>query len=342
MNCLSAKIAGLGWVTPLGGELDEVWRRVQERHVVEPRHQRHPETGQEYRYLPVPQKAVEHVGRNPRLRRSSAISYYAVAAGLAAIKEAIGEMTPEIAARTALVFAVSDGGVLYTRKFYEQIAKQGANCASPLLFPETVYNAPASHLAALLGVDGASYTLVGDNSVGLAALHFASQLLVLGAVDHCVVVGAEECDWILCEAYHTWRLARLPLSEGAAAVVLARDGALDIHTTAGSPFARRCEAPAALETSICAGLGDSDIDFVAASANGTFIDGIEARAIEQQCPNANVLKIKDVLGEAPGASALWQVIAAAMAVRQGSARTALVPVLGFNQQAAAARVSAAE
>ena len=72
------------------------------------------------------------------------------------------EVTPEIAARTAVVFAITDGGVLYTRKFYEQIVKQGANSASPLLFPETVYNAPASHLAAQLGIDGASYTLVGD------------------------------------------------------------------------------------------------------------------------------------------------------------------------------------
>src|SRR5204863_1882383 len=114
----------------------------------------------------------------------------------------------EIAARTAVVFAISDGGVLYTRKFYEQIVKQGANAASPLLFPETVYNAPASHLAALLGIDGASYTLVGDNSVGLAALKFAEQLLDLGDLDRVIVVGAEEIDWVICEAYRDWRLAR--------------------------------------------------------------------------------------------------------------------------------------
>jgi len=93
--------------------------------------------------------------------------------------------------------------------------KQGASAASPLLFPETVYNAPASHLSAQLGLDGACYTLVGDSTIGLTALKFAEQLLALGDVDRCVVVACEEIDWILCEAYRDWRLAGTPLAESA-------------------------------------------------------------------------------------------------------------------------------
>ena len=189
---MEARIAGLGWVTPLGTGLDEVWSRLERGDVGELKSLPNPETGREHRYMPVSLKLVDSVSRNPRLRRSSAISLLSVAAGLAAIEDAGLKMTPETTSGTAVVFAISDGGVLYTRKFYEQIVKQGANAASPMLFPETVYNAPASHLAALLGIDGASYTLVGDASVGLAALHFAAQLLALGGVDQVVVVGAEE------------------------------------------------------------------------------------------------------------------------------------------------------
>ena len=70
--------------------------------------------------------------------------------------------------RIALIFAVSNGGVTYTKRFYHEIVGTGAQAASPLLFPETVFNAPASHLAAILGVTGATYTLVGDGAVGLA------------------------------------------------------------------------------------------------------------------------------------------------------------------------------
>jgi 3-oxoacyl-(acyl-carrier-protein) synthase len=241
---MSAHIAGIAWVTPLGADLDTVWQRLAKGDAPHAQLLTNPETGRVHGYLPVPPKLVEHLARHPRMRRSSAISFYAVAAGLAALENA--GLSPETtrAGRTAVVLAVSDGSVVYTRRFYDQLVKQGANAASPLLFPETVYNAPASHLAALIGIDGASYTLVGDNSVGLAALHFANQLLALGDVDRVLVVGAEEIDWVLCEAYRDWRLARTPLAEGAAAVVLAREGRWKLRTHAGMSFSRQREAAA--------------------------------------------------------------------------------------------------
>lgn len=335
----TAGIAGMAWVTPLGADLATVWQRMAAGEVPEPKALTNPETGAVHRYLAVPPKIVDHLARNPRLRRSSAISYYAVAAGLAALENAGVALDRAAVERMAVVFAVSDGGVIYTRKFYEQIVKQGANAASPLLFPETVYNAPASHLAAQLGIDGASYTLVGDNSVGLAALKFAEQLLDLRAADHVLVVGAEECDWILCEAYRAWRLARRPLSEGAAALLLTRGGGLEISTSLGHSFRERKGAGVALDRAVGEMLAGGSIDFVAAGANGTFIDGIEAAILQQQCPGARVCPVKHSLGEAPGASALWQVIAGALAVRGGEATAALVPVLGFNQQASAARIA---
>ena len=325
-------IAGLGWVTPLGAGLDEVWAQVRDGVVPETKTLTNPETGRVHSFIATPPDAVAHLARNPRLRRASAISQLAVAAGLAALENAGIAMTPETAAHTAVVFAVCDGGVLYTRRFYEQIAKQGANAASPLLFPETVYNAPASHLAALLGIDGASYTLVGDASVGMSALHFAAELLETSDVGQVVVVGAEECDWILCEAYAAWRLARTPLAEGAAALVLRRAGRWSLQTHPGAPFTRRRDAGAALARV----LGNFDApERVLGCANGTFIDRAEAAALAAHFPNAPVLSLKKSFGESPGAGALMQTVAAALS----GART-LVTVVGFNHQAGAAMVSA--
>jgi 3-oxoacyl-(acyl-carrier-protein) synthase len=302
---MKATLAGLGWITPLGSDLDGVFTALRAGTVAETKPVQNPETGRIFPSRPVPPKLVEHLARQPRLRRSSPISYFAVAAAQAALADAGLTAGP----RTALVFAVSDGGVIYTRRFYDQIVKQGANAASPLLFPETVYNAPASHLAAALGVDGASYTLVGDNSVGLGALHFAAQLLALGQCDHAVVVGCEEIDWILCEAFHDWRLAPASLSEGAGAVVLAREGGLPIETAPGIPFTRRRERAAAL-----------------------------GQAIGALCADLTIPSLAPQLGEAPGASALWQVVHGALCVRKGVAPSTLVTVAGFNQQAAAARI----
>ena len=330
---MSAHIAGLGWVTPLGSGLDDVFARIKSGEVAEVKSIGNPETGRALSYIPVPRKFVEALGRNPRLRRASAISYFGVAAGLAALTDAGVEMTPELAARTAVVFAISNGGVIYTRKFYDQIVKQGANAASPALFPDTVYNAPASHLAALLGIDGASYTLVGDASVGLAALHFAGQLLATSDVEQVVVVGAEECDWILCAAYAEWRLARTPLAEGAAAVVVRRAGRWRVQTHPGVPFFRRSEAGAAL-ASVLADFAGAKVGRVIASANGTFIDRAEAAAIATYFPNVPVFAPKKSFGESPGAGALMQTVTAAM-----TGGPALVTVVGFNQQAGAALIS---
>ncbi len=336
---MNARIAGMGWVTPLGADLATVWERFAAGEVPEPKVLTNPETGGLHRYLAVPPKLVDHLARNPRLRRSSAVSYYAVAAGLAALEDAGVKLDQLDPTRTAVVFAISDGGVIYTRKFYEQIVKQGANAASPLLFPETVYNAPASHLSALLGIDGASYTLVGDSSVGLAALHFGAQILALGGLDQCIVVGAEECDWILCEAYRTWRMARAPLAEGAAAVVLRSEGRWDLRTHAGETFFRQREAQAALERVLAEFTAEPQVDLIVSSANQTFVDRAETEALKSRYGETRTLFPKRNFGEAPGASALMQTVLAAVALEKLNLGSALVPAIGFSQQASAAQVT---
>lgn len=341
MTDFTCGIAGLGWVTPLGNELRAVADAIAHGAVVLPQRVANPETGREHFYLPVAAEAVGHLTRHPRLRRSSVISYFAVAAAEAALADAEVTVTPEIAARTAIVLAVSNGGVVYTRRFYEQIAKGGASSASPLLFPETVYNAPASHLAAVLGIDGATYTLVGDNSIGLSALHFGAQLIALGEADHCLVVGSEELDWILCEAYRDWRLTRTPLAEGAGAILLARRGPLQLSTHPGVPFFRQKEAGAALARALAETPAVSSADYIVASANDTFADVQERAALSARLPEVALTTPKRTLGEAPGASALWQAICAALAVRSGHATGALVSAIGFNQQASAAFVTSA-
>ena len=258
-----------------------------------------PETGRAHVYAPVPPKTVEALGRNPRLRRSSAISYFAVAAGLAALENAGVNLTPDAAARTAIVFAISSGGVIYTRKFYEQIVKHGANTASPLLFPETVYNAPASHLAAQLGVDGASYTLVSDSTVGFSALEFAGQLLATSDLDHVVVVGAEESDWILCEAYRDWRFSRRPgstqgalLAEGAAAVVLGREGDLELTPHPGDPIFRQNTAGAALRRVHAALVPEGEVDPGCGHRRRQWharrLRGKERRALAERFPGSEI------------------------------------------------------
>jgi 3-oxoacyl-(acyl-carrier-protein) synthase len=327
-------ISGTGWVTPLGNGLAEVWQRLQAGERAPVGEIKGPQTGRSYACLAVPKEATAALNRNPRLRRSSAISFFTTTAALAAMEHAGLKVDAENAERIAIIFAIANGGVVYTRKFFEGVVAQGAGSASPLLFPETVYNAPASHLAAVLGLNGQTYTLVGDASVGLEAMKYAEQLLRAGEAEHCLVVGGEELDWVLCEAYREWRLP-VTLSEGAAALVLSREGrwrCAAIHD--GIPFAGQNAARSALRKVLGDLAETASAEVVVASANGTFIDAIESAALDDFFPQATRISPKAALGEAPGASALMQTIVAALALGNRPARRALVSCLGLNQQAA--------
>ena len=353
---LTARVAGIGCVTPLGNDLDGIWKRIVDGERPAITEVVNPESGRKLPAALVPPELVAHVAREPRLRRSSNISLFAAAAGKAALADSGIELTPAVKSRMALVFGVSDGGVQYTRRFYEQIVKQGANTASPLLFPETVYNAPASHLAAMLGLDGATYTLVGDGTAGLQALHFGAQLLAMGDADHVLVVAAEELDWILLEAHRTWRLlARdgraVPhlrqrtgalLAEGAAALVLSRDGGrATADVAAGVSFCNSDEAACALGEVLRRFAGHGRPDLIVDGGNGTWVDAVIAGATDANFPPPRLPGVfsKDYFGEAPGCGALQQIVLAVDALDRFACDTALVQALGWNQQAAAAWIA---
>jgi 3-oxoacyl-(acyl-carrier-protein) synthase len=326
---MSLRIGGMGWVTPLGSGVSAVWQRLVEGEEAVAETISNPFGRETYPVFRVPGDATASAPAHPRLRRSSAISRFAAAAGLAALDDAGVKLDLASAERTALIFAISNGGVVYTKRFYHEIVESGPQSASPLLFPETVFNAPASHLAAILGINGASYTLVGDGAVGLLAMKMAEDLMSDPALDRCLVVAAEEADWLLCDACRRWRLLRRTgsitpfeehargtiLSEGAGAILLDRTSAMTIEKIdAGCNFRRQSEAAACIEQTIMR-LKAGDQDLIVASANGTFIDLGEAEALRRQCPGAQCFAPKVLLGDSIGAGAIWQVICAGEALR---------------------------
>jgi 3-oxoacyl-(acyl-carrier-protein) synthase len=358
---MSLYIAGMGWVTPLGSGVEEVWGRLLTGESASAETISSP-LGRDYPVFRVPSSAIAKAPAHPRLRRSSAISRFAVVAGLEALANANIKLDSEIARRTALIFAISNGGVFYTKRFYHEIVESGAQAASPLLFPETVFNAPASHLAAILGITGATYTLVGDGAVGTLALKMAEDLMTTDTLDYCLVVGAEEADWLLCDAYRKWRLLRsappvepfqqpargMIVSEGAGAILLSLEGRAPARPiliekiASGTNFQKQREAAAGIET-VFSELCSTPPDLVAASANGTFIDQAEQMAIRKHSPNAIVYAVKGPLGESVGASSLWQTISAAQALitqrvpgftEPLKLHGAVVSTCGLNQQVA--------
>jgi 3-oxoacyl-(acyl-carrier-protein) synthase len=153
------------------------------------------------------------------------------------------------------------------------------------------------------------------------------------------------------------------LSEGAGAILLARDGPFTIECAhPGGHFTRRAEAKEILKQ-IVSELSQTEIDLVISSANGTFVDQAESKALKQVIPGTLVYTGKPALGESVGAAGLWQVILAAQALRSAelppvlhadaaiplrlsltrtpmaTARRAIALSCGVNQQAAGLRLA---
>src|SRR6266487_1869886 len=333
---MSLAIAGIGCVSPLGNGVDAVWERLLRGDEASATPISEKFGDRSYSAFRVPESALTGLA-HPRLRRASVISRFAATAGLEALEAAALKVDSQNAGRIALIFAISNGGVIYTKRFYHDVVETGAQSASPLLFPETVFNAPASHLAAILGVTGTTYTVVGDGAVGLLAIKMAEDVMADKSLDYCLVVGTEEIDWLLFDAYRRWRLLRsappiepfgkqkrgMILSEGAGAIVLARKGPITIERAhPGGCYGKRAEAEEIL-IRMLRDLSETETDCVISSANGTFIDQAEQGALGHVIPDAITYTAKPALGESVGASGLWQVILGAQALRHGE----LPPVL---------------
>src|SRR2546426_11104 len=73
--------------------------------------------------------------------------------------------------------------------------------------------------AAVLETPEINYTLVGDPGVFLQGLALAADWLCNGQVERCLVVGAEESEWLAVDAFRLSAPA-IVLSEGAGAIYL--------------------------------------------------------------------------------------------------------------------------
>jgi 3-oxoacyl-(acyl-carrier-protein) synthase len=287
---------------------------------------------------PVPPPAQRPAGlAHPRLRRTSLITQHAVAAAL----EAMGGDAATFQAgeqRLGIVVGVMSGCVAYSRRFYEEVLHDPST-ASPLVFPETVFNAPGSHLAAYLNATGVSYTLVGDDAAFVQGLAIGAGWLARGEVDGCLVVGAEESDWLIADALRQFDRSAIQ-GAGAGALYLRAEPSslgveLDMITDAFSFSSIRARKAAA--QSVRAQLGDEGTRGLLCLATlgrpaqdaaelEAWRDWVGARIAPKQC-----------LGEAFTAAAAWQCVTACDALRSGKQETAVVSATGVLGQAMGVR-----
>ncbi len=330
-------VAGLGAVSPAGWNVAALREAINNGHPLPARPLPRPgwEKPLQALLVPNPPTRPEFLA-HPRLRRTSPITHYAAAAAL----EALGALRSNPAAKKlGLVVCLQSGCVQYSCRFYDETLKNPAT-ASPLVFPETVYAAPASHVAALLGNVALAGSLVGDPSAFLQGVALAAQWLEEDRVDACLVIGAEETNWIIADALrHLDR--RAAAAAGAGALCLCRDPKLSCGvelaaiTDAHTFSARQNRAQAAQAMRRQLGENSPNELLCDGTGNSPRTDAAERGAWSGW--TGPRISPKKVLGERLMAAAAWQCVAACDALAEKKFAAASVSLVGSNQQAVGAR-----
>jgi 3-oxoacyl-(acyl-carrier-protein) synthase len=328
-------VCGCGAVSPAGWDIQSLTRALAADTPLEVQSLERPGWEKKLRVRAVPAPAARPAFlAHPRLRRSSPITHYAACALL----ESLAPLPPDPGRRVGLVVCLQSGCVQYTHRFFSEALADPAT-ASPLLFPETVFAAPASHLAALLENTPLVTTLLGDPATFAQGLDLAADWLRQERVDLAVVVGAEEINWLRADAL--WHLEHAAImSGGAGAVALCRrpEFSTGVELADITKPQTYCAAKSRLR------------------AARAMRDELQPRESELLCDGlsgggrANAAEIaawrdwsgarlspKTILGEGLMAAAAWQCAAACSLVAEGRFPAALVSLVGCNQQSIGVR-----
>jgi 3-oxoacyl-(acyl-carrier-protein) synthase len=136
-------------------------------------------------------------------RKMGRISRMAVAASIEALGDSgIGLDTID-KGRIGVIFGTAYGSSSHVDDFYQSLLNDGPRGAQPFLFPETVPNAPASHVAMFHGITGPNTTFCQNDISAEIAILYARNLLLQNIVDIVLVGGADELSAIQYACFDT-------------------------------------------------------------------------------------------------------------------------------------------
>lgn len=334
-------ITGIGVVSPVGIGKETFWKALIEK-----------TSGirsigkfdNAYSYLPaaeVTDCAFEEFINDQEFRRVANISKYAIVAATLALKDAgLKELDGK---RTSLIMGITHGAINMSREFHRGLVLEEGG--SPILFSDSVLNAPAGNLSVHLGIKGGTHTLIGDAPTGIRVLGYAADLLKAGRIDLAIVGGAEELDEVVYWIYSKFGYASTDgnngvspfdinrkgfvMGEGAGIIVMERKiDALKrrarIYGEVGgwslsNNIGKNALAKTMWRALDKASLNSDNIKFISCGANGNSMDEMEAEAIKEIFNKAFpfIGSIKPNIGEAFSATTLLQIISVCLMVEQG-------------------------
>lgn len=351
-------ITGIGSVSPFGprrGLIES--REMQPREITA-----WPTDGLRRAFLVEPFRPADVIP-GLKTRRLDRLSVWCLVAAGLAIQDASLNLEAEDRSRIAVVLGTGFGCIELTESFFQSIATNGYGKSDPILFPEGLTNAPASHVARIFGLRGPNITLSHKGVSGEGALTQGASLLRTGQADVVIVLAGDTLtrtmyEWFeaagaLSQACFSGANVTVPLTsgdgivpgEGAAAVIMEstqraakrgarsyaafRSGYATSNPGAAVSMVRRALAPSS----------PSDVKLVIASTDGSRSHDEMERAIIQGVfgNGVSIITPKSVLGECD-ASGILRLITAlswaeandrSLAVLLGTCATGVCAAVSF-------------
>ncbi|WP_433832696.1 beta-ketoacyl-[acyl-carrier-protein] synthase family protein [Actinoplanes sp. CA-015351] len=196
MSVPDVVITGLGATSPLGGDVESLWRNLLDGRSGVRRIDEQLQGFAHWRDLPAHIAAPMAVSPDTELPRVQARRLdRCEQAALVAAKQAWQDAgTPRLEPeRLAVVIGTGIGGVSTILDQDDIIEEKGPSKVSPLTIPMMMPNGPAAWVSIELGARAGTYTTVSACASGAEALSMGARLIRSGEADVVIAGGAEAC-----------------------------------------------------------------------------------------------------------------------------------------------------
>ncbi len=161
-------------------------------------------------------------------RRMDRLGIFAVVASQLALRDAGVEVSAKNRHRVGVVFGTGLGPMETMERFVGPLLHEGPSAANPAIFPNTVYNAAAGHVAVHFGTVGPTSTVTALHAAGASAICYGRDLVADGRADALLCVAADTLTDAVIRAYRQLGLLSpaggFALAEAGASLILERLG----------------------------------------------------------------------------------------------------------------------
>jgi len=136
-----------------------------------------------------------------KIRRLDRASQFAIAASKLALADAKFTVTQENSSKVGVVLGSGFCGLSSSEEFHRGQVLKGFLDLNPILFPNTVPNAPSSYVSIELGIEGVNSTLVQSFCTAEAAIFFACDQIRKERADLILTGGVDELSEFLFRGF---------------------------------------------------------------------------------------------------------------------------------------------